>query len=398
MDKPLRILGVIDMPWDPRLGGARVWIELSEQWTKAGHTFERFCLTDAFPKPTSSPPVAALRRLMFPFRAARFVRENASRFDVIDCLLGTLPFRKTRLGFRGLLVGRSIGLNRLYQNFLRLSKRRWPDQPRGKMIGSIFYDFVARRLSRNAERALRTSDLVNLLNEDERPFVPHDRVIVQPNGLNDAERAALAAAAQPAERRLAQKEICFVGMWGLRKGSRDWPDILRRIRAAIPEARFNFFGTMVDSATVLADLGLSEVDGIRCVDTFDREQLPDLLGPCAVGLFPSYIEGFGLSVIEQLAAGIPTIAYDVPGPRQIFASKRAEFLVPMGNVTAMADRAIEILRMSRNDYASLSDLSRRIADGFRWEKNAAETIDEYAAALTRMKSVDQRREIEAASA
>ena len=398
MDKPLRILGVINMPWDPRLGGARVWIELSDQWTRAGHTFERFCLTDAFPKPTSSPPIAAFRRLMFPLRAARFVRQNASRFDVIDCLLGMLPFRKTRLGFGGLLVGRSIGLNRLYENFLRLSKKQWPDQPRGKMIGSIFYDFIARWLSRNAERALRTSDLVNLLNEDEIPFVPHDRVIVQPNGLNEAERASLSAAAQSADRRLAKKEICFVGMWGLRKGSRDWPEIVRRIRAQIPNARFNFFGTMVDPATVLADLDLSGSDGVRCVETFDRDQLPDLLGPCAVGLFPSYIEGFGLSVIEQLAAGIPTIAYDVPGPRQIFASKRADFLVPVGNATAMADRAIEILRMNQNDYAALSDVSRRIADGFRWEKIATETIDAYSAALARLRGVRKGREIETASA
>ena len=140
---------------------------------------------------------------------------------------------------------------------------------------------------------------------------------------------------------------------------------------------------MVDQATVVADLGIS--GGVRVVETFDRKELPELLGPCAVGLFPSYIEGFGLAVIEQLAAGIPVIAYDVAGPRQIFSSTASQFLVPAGNATAMAERGLEILRMNESDYASLSETSRQIADRFRWEQIAADTIQEYATALTRVR-------------
>ena len=182
-------------------------MELAEQWTKAGHTFERFSFAEAFPKPTTSGAIFALRRLMFPSRAARFVRNNGSRFDVIDSLLGTIPFSKKHLGFDGLVVGRSIGLNLPYENFVRFSKKRWPDQPQGKRMGGMFYDFVANRINRRAERALVSSDLVNLLNEDEKPFVPHDRVIVEPAALNETERAALHSATQPAARRLAQNEI-----------------------------------------------------------------------------------------------------------------------------------------------------------------------------------------------
>ncbi|PYJ88053.1 MAG: glycosyltransferase family 1 protein, partial [Verrucomicrobia bacterium] len=102
MDKPLRILAVVNVPWDPRLGAARVWIELAEEWRKAGHHVEKFCLTDAFPEPAPSPAVAAIRLLRFPFRAARFIRENSERFDVVDALVGTLPFSKKSLGFGGL--------------------------------------------------------------------------------------------------------------------------------------------------------------------------------------------------------------------------------------------------------------------------------------------------------
>lgn len=395
MDRPLHILVVVNLPWDERLGAVRVWFELAEQWLKAGHKVEKFCLTDAFPNPTSSAALYAWRQAVFARHAARFVRRHGAQFDVIDCLIGTLPFSKQSLSCKGLVVGRSVGLFLSYADFIQSSRRRWRDQPRGKFFGRLFYNFTSWLVRRSAERALALCDVINVPNDDEKRAVERChadvQVIVQPYGLNQTERANLASAAQSSSVRLGRYEICFVGMWSVRKGSQDWPEIVRHIRAQIPDARFTFLGTMVDSEKVFADLQISNTGGIRCITAFDRKELPDLLGSCTVGLFPSYIEGFGISVIEQLAAGIPTIAYDVPGPRQIFASAPSKFLIAAGNATAMAERALEILRMSESDYASLSEDARRIAGMFRWEQIAADTIDEYAAAVAQLPSSDQRR-------
>ena len=131
MDNPLRILSVVNVPWDPRLGAARVWIELMDEWRQAGHEVEKFCLTDAFPEPAASPAQSALRLLGFPQRAAHFIRENADRFDVIDALVSTLPFPKKLLRFRGLLVARSVGLYHLYEKIERAAAKRWPPVPKG---------------------------------------------------------------------------------------------------------------------------------------------------------------------------------------------------------------------------------------------------------------------------
>ena len=89
MDKPLRILGIVNLPWDPRLGAARVWFELSEQWKKAGHKIDKFCLDDAFPKSTTNRALYAWRQAMFPYHAARFVRRNADKFDIIVAAPGS---------------------------------------------------------------------------------------------------------------------------------------------------------------------------------------------------------------------------------------------------------------------------------------------------------------------
>lgn len=394
MNKPLRILGIVNLPWDPRLGAARVWFELSEQWKRAGHKIDKFCLSDAFPEQTRSRALSAWRQAIFPYRAARFVRQHGGEFDIIDCLIGTLPFAKKSLRFRGLLVGRSIGLYLDYDKFIRFSRRRWPDQPRGKLIGRLFYTFTSWLLRRHADRALRYCDVFNVPNEEEKRSLEQRaadaQIIVLPYGLNEIERAALASAARSVSDRLSRKGICFLGMWSVRKGSRDWPEIVRAILKAEPSIRFAFLGTMTDDETVFRDLQLSSREAICCLTNYDPKELPPLIGGCAVALFPSYIEGFGLSVLEQLACGIPTVCYDVPGPRHIF-EENAQFLVPVGNAKAMAERALQILRMNENDYSALSATCRKIAERFRWEQIAADTIHEYEAAFERQRSTNRAR-------
>lgn len=384
--RPLRILAVVSLPWDSRLGAARVWIELAREWTRAGHTVEKYCLTDAFPRPATSRIRFALRQVLFPWRAAAYVRRNAERFDVIDGLIGVLPFPKNSLQFRGLVVARSVGLYRFYDQFIRQESVLWPDQPKGRLIGRLFHRFIAWRLWKNSEKSVRSCDLLNLPNEDERLEMARDPQVqvpclVLPYGLSDELRFSLAAAALPPAERLRRKKICFIGMWTLRKGSRDWPKIMAAIRQHHPAAEFLFLGTMADEAVVRSDLGNAEANNFTCRATFEARELPTLLADCAVALFPSYVEGFGLAVLEQLAAGLPTIAYDVPGPRQILEPQRARFLTPAGDTAAFAARATEILSLSVPEYDKLSAECRAIAAHYRWSEIASDTLDHFCTEL-----------------
>jgi hypothetical protein len=199
----MRIVTIVDLPWDTRLGAARIFMELSPAWAAAGHDVSHYCLGDAFPAATSSPPGSAWRRLRFPAKAAAFVRNDATRFDVIDCIVGALPVAKERLNFAGLLVARSIGSHRLYRDFEKMARARWTDQPRGKLSGRIFYTIFQRQLFRNSEKALQYCDLVNLPNENELECLESKKpAIVQPYGLTEQGRQTLIEAAASPETRL----------------------------------------------------------------------------------------------------------------------------------------------------------------------------------------------------
>jgi len=382
MDKPLRILAVINTPWDPRLGAARVWIELTEQWCKAGHQVEKFCLTDAFPEPASSAAHAALRLIGFPQRAARFIRENAERFDVIDALVATVPYSKKSLGFRGLLVARSVGLFYLYEKFERMAAERWAPTTKGKLLGRPFYWFFARRLRAASQASVRHCDLLNLPNSDELVCVRDEMqldkpAIVQPYGLRPELARALAEAAAPAETRVREKKIVFLGMWSPRKGAKDWGAIVREVRARVPAAKFLFLGTMIADETVWRDLGLAADNSIEIVPQFDPHELPRLLSECTVGAFPSYVEGFGMAVVEQLAAGLPTVAYDAPGPRDILRGELTHLLVPAGDSTRFAEVLANILGNDVERYRQLSEQSSATARKFSWPEIARDTTAEY---------------------
>jgi len=382
MDQPLRILAIVNVPWDPRLGAARVWIELAEEWSRAGHVVEKFCLTDAFPEPASSPARAAIRLLLFPFRAARFVRQNAGRFDVIDALIGTLPFSKQSLSFRGLLVARSVGLYRLYEKFERDAARRWPVSSRGKLIGRPFYWFFSRRARAASEASVRHCDLLNLPNSDELQCVRGEMqsskaAIVQPYGLSPTRQEALRAAAAPAETRWQKKKVVFIGMWSVRKGAKDWGLIIREIRARVPDACFLFLGTMIETQNVWNDLGFGPVDYVEIVPQFNPDELSQLLSGCAVGAFPSYVEGFGMAVVEQLAAGLPTVAYDAPGPRDILRAQFPELLVAPGDTAKFSGTVSEIFERGSGAYRELSERSAKTALRFSWPTIARDTAAEY---------------------
>jgi glycosyltransferase involved in cell wall biosynthesis len=378
--RKLRILLVVNLEWDSRLGAVRVFMELAEQWRAAGHSVEKFSASEAF-KPGSSPARAALRQIIFGYKAARFVRRNVGRFDVIDALIGSLHGSPRQLDFRGLLVVRSVGLYRLYERFDRLAQERWPGVT-GRFFTRIFYNRTNQWFRRLSDAAVQQADLINVPNDEERQYLlaqgfAESKITVQPYGLDPEQREALGRSSLMAKRPMDRPKVSFVGMWAPRKGSRDWREIVRLVWQKVPETRFCFLGTMVDADIILEDLGIRFSERVQVVPEYSQAELPGLLADCAVGAFPSYVEGFGIAVLEQLAAGIPTVAFNVAGPRDMLARVSSELLVPAGDVPKFAEVLIRLLQSDPAPYEALSAKCRAVAAQFSWPRIASQTADTY---------------------
>jgi alpha-1,3-rhamnosyl/mannosyltransferase len=99
-----------------------------------------------------------------------------------------------------------------------------------------------------------------------------------------------------------------------------------------------------------------------------REDLDRILGSALAVLYPSEDEGFGLPVIEAMAAGSPVITGACPATREV-AGDAALPIDPGDPSGSIADG----LRRLREDPAMGERLlagGRRQAEGFGWDRTA----------------------------
>ena len=102
--------------------------------------------------------------------------------------------------------------------------------------------------------------------------------------------------------------------------------------------------------------------------------LQALYAGATVFAFPSFHEGFGLPVLEAMAAGAPVVASDIPAIREVAGD--AAVLVPPGDVQQWTG-ALEDLLASPSRRAELAEAGRRRAALFPWASTAAATLEVY---------------------
>jgi glycosyltransferase involved in cell wall biosynthesis len=380
----LRVLMVMHTPASMELGGARVQLELAEVLREHGCEVRVLDRDEIL----GERPAGRLGVSQGAFSAAamRSVAVLAREYDVVDAHQGNLPVAKARLGFDGLMVTRSVGLEHLYAEFLRASQARWPDATRGHLLARPIRRWRRRRSLRAATRTYELCDLVIVPNRDERIYLSdrlhiEEKIAVLPLGIAERRLRELQAAAGGRAR--APRRVAFIGDWSARKGSHDWPDILARVRRRLPDTSFVFLGTRLAAGEVARDLGVG-VEDVEVVPAYGSDELQRLLDGVRVGALPSYIEGLGLGVLEKLAAGIPSVCYDVPGPRETVGRVDPTLLVAAGDTEAFAARLVELLELEEERYERLSERCCAVAAEFSWRLIGAQTLAAYRDGLSRL--------------
>ena len=100
----------------------------------------------------------------------------------------------------------------------------------------------------------------------------------------------------------------------------------------------------------------------------DDATLIDLYRECALFVFPSLQEGFGLPALEAMACGAPVICCDVSSLPEVVG--HADLLVPPGDVDALASRMRDVLDDPMRAQAMRSHGLKRAAE-FSWDNVAA---------------------------
>ncbi len=113
---------------------------------------------------------------------------------------------------------------------------------------------------------------------------------------------------------------------------------------------------------------------VRFIGRVPQEELPALFNGAMLHVHPSFYEGFGLTPLEAMACGTPTIVSDVSSLPEVVGD--AGILVPPDSVEGWADAIYRLL----DDTALrlvLRDKGLRRAALFSWEKAARQHLDVY---------------------
>jgi len=349
----MNILVVLNMQMDSRSvsGVMRLYAMAAEVWMARGHQTDFLLAKAGFPRLRELAPagcrLVASDRL---FNATRYLGKTWLYFPAYFWRLVTCHW--TRLPVQYDLVYASNHFVVEFYTAMILARRQ-----RAKLAVKVHHlvHFQPRRRSAwdhlflSAERL--SARLINghadavfclnrLIAEDFRRLeelcgLRPSPVTLMGNGIDVEALARLPAEAK-------QFEAVFLGRLHLHKGALDLPRVWQQVVQHRPNARVVVIGEgphRRQSEQRFRELGLGHL--ARFTGGISEAEKNRLLKQSRLGLSLSYEEGWGLSVMEFLAAGLPVVAYDLPVFREVFPD--CFTLVPLGDLAGAAREMARLL-------------------------------------------------------
>jgi glycosyltransferase involved in cell wall biosynthesis len=158
--------------------------------------------------------------------------------------------------------------------------------------------------------------------------VSPDKIVVIPNAIDPAEWADAPSPVPATDPR--PYPITFLGRLDPVK---DVPTLVQAVAQLSPLVHLHVYGQGNDRSRIE-----SAIASLNAPVTMHGaiEQPQSALAQSGLLVLPSLAEGFGLVLIEAMAAGVPVVATDVPGIRDVVQHERTGLLTPPSNAPALA--------------------------------------------------------------
>jgi starch synthase len=188
--------------------------------------------------------------------------------------------------------------------------------------------------------------------------IPADKVCVNPYGVDWARFAAT----PPSDRSRRPFRFLFLGSHLARKGLPVLLDAWRALGPRRGDAELWLAGHCGERERAL----IPTLPGLKLCGLVPHADVPALLAQADVFVLPSFFEGFGLVLLEALAAGVPFISTPATGAVDLPADARLGCLVPTGSTEALL-AALEKSLAQPPDRTAVRAAVKAIEPQFSWE-------------------------------
>lgn len=171
----------------------------------------------------------------------------------------------------------------------------------------------------------------------------------------------------------APDQLLYVGRLGRRKGLPRLLSVVERLRGRGIDCRLSIAGSGPLEGEVRAsvtDRGLE--DRVRILGFVDREDLLDHYRTATALVHLPEFEGLPTTVLEAMASGLPVVATDVPGCRDVVEDGTNGLLARKDDLDAIADAVVTLLE-DEHRRRTLGRAGRAtVEDDFDWAELSSE--------------------------
>jgi len=200
------------------------------------------------------------------------------------------------------------------------------------------------------------------------------KVIVEKYGINPDKITVVNNAVYPIAEGSKKEIVLFLGRLTIQKGAEFFLRAAQKVKDFEHDAKFVVAGAgdmlprLINQAI---DLGISD----RTIFTgrLTDDEVKHIYSISSVYVMPSVSEPFGITALEAISAGTPTIASKTAGFSEAFKNcLRVDFW----DTDEMANKIVSLLRYNPL-HKTLADEGKREIDLFTWDNVADKTIDVY---------------------
>lgn len=137
--------------------------------------------------------------------------------------------------------------------------------------------------------------------------------------------------------------ILFLGYIGKRKGAYDIPNVVKKVIAKMPDAKFILCGNgeVEELRKVVKENNLENY--IELKGWINNKQKEDLLNRSKIYFLPSYNEGLPMSILEGMAYGLPIVSTNVGGIPTVVSTGINGYLYKPGSTMDFANAILKLL-------------------------------------------------------